>query len=282
MRRKNINTKLTDVFNDWLSSIDDQKTRNLVAHNSIITGGCISSMLRGEPVNDYDIYFKNRETTIAIAEYYINKYCGNFNNDAHIVPQDKMSDVPGCKNSDRVYIMIPDAGIVHYEPTETEIADKTKYLPKVLTCNAITLTDNIQLITRFFGSIDTIHSTFDFEHCKCHWDSSYRNVILPPSSLECILTKQLIYTGSLYPICSIIRTRKFIKREWNISAGEYLKMAYQISKLDLDNVDVLADQLIGVDVAYFNDLIDQLKTYVSGGGCIDNLYIVKLVDEIFN
>ena len=282
MRRKNIDNKLSKIFDDWLSSIDDQKVRNKVAHSSIITGGCIPSMLLNDPVNDYDIYFTNREATLAITEYYINKYSANFDNDAHVVPIDKLSDVPGCKGTDRVYIMIPDSGITHYEPTESEITSKTKFLPKVLTCNAITLTDDIQIVTRFFGDIHEIHRTFDFEHCKCYWYSSTRQTTLPPLPLECILTKQLIYTGSLYPICSAIRTRKFIKRGWNISAGEYLKMAYQISKLDLDDVNVLADQLIGVDVAYFSDLIYHLQAYVNDGGSIDNLYIVKLVDEIFN
>ena len=34
---------------------------------------------------------------------------------------------------------------------------------------------------------------------------------------------------------------------------------FQISKLDLTNVDILEEQLIGVDVAYFDKLITILR-----------------------
>jgi hypothetical protein len=50
-----------------------------------------------------------------------------------------------------------------------------------------------------------------------------------------------------------------LKRGWNISAGEMLKVMFQISELDLKNPDVLEEQLIGVDVAYFSALINILR-----------------------
>ena len=61
--------------------------------------------------------------------------------------------------------------------------------------------------------------------------------------------------GSKYPLCSIIRTRKFIQRGYTINAGQYLKMAMQLNELDLKDVSVLQDQLIGVDSAYFDMVI---------------------------
>ena len=48
-----------------------------------------------------------------------------------------------------------------------------------------------------------------------------------------LLARQLVYQGSKYPICSMIRTRKFLQRGWHINAGQYLKMAFQVSELDL-------------------------------------------------
>jgi hypothetical protein len=38
-----------------------------------------------------------------------------------------------------------------------------------------------------------------------------------------------------------------------------LKMMLQVSDLDLKNPDVLEEQLIGVDVAYFSTLIEVLR-----------------------
>ena len=86
------------------------------------------------------------------------------------------------------------------------------------------------------------------------------------------MNKELIYAGSLFPICSIIRTRKFIKRGWNINAGQFLKMSLQVSKLNLSQFHVLKDQLIGVDASYFNQILDNFEN----GKEIDGDYIYML------
>src|SRR3546814_3043827 len=62
-----------------------------------------------------------------------------------------------------------------------------------------------------------------------------------------------------YPVCSVIRLRKFIRRGWVINAGQILKMMMQVSELDLTNPAVLQDQLTGVDSAYFIELMSKVK-----------------------
>ena len=68
-------------------------------------------------------------------------------------------------------------------------------------------------------------------HCTNYWTSWDREVVTSAAALESILTKDLKYQGSQYPVCSIIRTRKFIERGWTINAGQYLKMAIQIGAM---------------------------------------------------
>jgi hypothetical protein len=89
--------------------------------------------------------------------------------------------------------------------------------------------------------------------------------------------------GSKYPLCSIIRTRKFINRGWHINAGQYLKMCLQVNELDLNNIDVLEDQLIGVDSAYFMMLIDSIrnKQLTDDNFELNNSYIISIIDKIF-
>jgi hypothetical protein len=82
-------------------------------------------------------------------------------------------------------------------------------------------------------------------------------------------------------LCSFIRTRKFLKRGWHIDAGQYLKMAWDLNKLDLKNMSVLEDQLTGVDAAYFQEVINLLNDHVKGGKEIDDTYLVQVVDKIF-
>jgi hypothetical protein len=48
--------------------------------------------------------------------------------------------------------------------------------------------------------------------------------------------------------------KKFIQRGWTVN-GRNPKMLFQVSELDLKNIEVLEEQLIGVDVAYFSLLI---------------------------
>jgi hypothetical protein len=45
--------------------------------------------------------------------------------------------------------------------------------------------------------------------------------------------------------------KKFIQRGWT-KRGRNPKMLFQVSELDLKNIEVLEEQLIGVDVAYFS------------------------------
>jgi hypothetical protein len=97
--------------------------------------------------------------------------------------------------------------------------------------------------------------------------------------MEAMLSKELRYVGSKYPICSLVRVRKFVGRGWRINAGQILKMAMQISELDLTNIEVLEDQLTGVDTAYFVQLVDKLKE--KDPSKVDTAYLVELIDKIF-
>lgn len=293
MKSKTIKSILSKKFNDFANSIKDENVKNLVKKNSIITGGCITSMLLNEKVNDFDLYFTNKETTLKVAEYYVNEF----------KKTDSSYSIFVTDIEDRIKIKVQSSGLaqedmdfdvdsliekigtaddIESEMFETE-AEGEKYRPVYLSTNAITLSDKIQIVVRFYGEPDVIHSNYDFEHTKCYWRSDTGYLGLPARSLEAILNKELFYTGSKYPLCSVIRTRKFIKRGWQINAGQYLKMCFQISTLDLTNLDVLEDQLIGVDSAYFADVISKLKEKQENDASfkLDNTYLMTIIDKIF-
>jgi hypothetical protein len=82
-------------------------------------------------------------------------------------------------------------------------------------------------------------------------------------------------------LCSFIRTRKFLKRGWHIDAGQYLKMAWDLNKLNLKDMKVLEDQLTGVDSAYFHEVIGLLDERIKVGKEIDDAYLMQVVDKIF-
>ena len=367
MKRKTINAVITKKINEWISTITDESLVKLLKENVIVTGGCITSMLLNEKPNDFDIYFKNKETTKAVAQYYADVF--NKNNkgkknriggsaevwvldgsdisrwqqdkvrldsfahdyshidykdvseweyveseDPAIEAQNKLLlRVSGMINNtpeDRIKIMINSDGIAEDSDSVADNAeydidtyldalgdgdevsgdvieqdeDGGKYRPIFLSTNAITLSNKIQLIIRFYGEPDVIHSNYDFVHTTNYWDSATGQVVLNPAALESILNKELIYGGSKYPIASLIRTRKFIKRGWRINAGQFVKMAWQISKLDLNNIYVLEDQLVGVDSIYFLNFIETMKKRMmkDKNFILTGDYLTSVIDKIFN
>ena len=298
MRAKTIKSILQKKHNDFVASIEDEKVRELVDKNSIVTGGSIVSMLLGEKVNDFDYYFTNRETALAVARYYVEKFKElNPKQDVKIVEEEKTGRIrvwiqsQGIAGEDDgtgpdpecVEDFVDLAMSVLNKETEASIEEKPRYRPIFLTSNAITLSDKIQLIIRFYGTPEEIHSNYDFVHCTCYWTSKDGELVLPNEALQAILARELVYKGSKYPIASVIRTRKFIQRGWVINAGQYLKMCMQIGELDLKDPRVLEDQLTGVDLAYFQQIIDYLKERKDKDKNfeITAAYIIEIVDRLF-
>ncbi len=167
-------------------------------------------------------------------------------------------------------------------------AKRGKYRVLFVTSNAITLSDDMQLVIRFQGEASDIHRHFDFIHCLSYWTSWDKEVVTNTDTLLHIMQKELKYVGSLYPIASLIRTRKFIKRGYTINAGQYVKMAWQVAQLDLSDPNVLEDQLVGVDSAYFTQVITALKEKISKETLdegqkveVDGTYLLTLVDKVF-
>ena len=106
MNRKIIKGILNKKLNDWTSTIEDPIVQELARKNTIVTGGAIASLLLGEEVKDFDLYFKNKETTLAIANYYVNNF--NDSKKSKIAEVKCVTDLMG---EDRVKIVISSRGV---------------------------------------------------------------------------------------------------------------------------------------------------------------------------
>ena len=323
---------------DWLSSIEDEEVRELAKTNVLVTGGAIASLLEGNKPSDYDLYFKSYNATLAIANYYADRFNQSHKPTNYAIPYQvnvKTAQETNIKGDieNRIIFYMKSAGIAtetqtdykYYETVdevettdfvETSLSEdqvnrlteepaevvegletilkegiikvnsdktkeKVKYRPIILTDNAVTLSNKVQIIIRFYGNAEEIHKNFDFVHATCLYDYQQNTLEIPYDALSAVLSKTLIYRGSLYPVASIFRIRKFLNRGWRISAGQMLKIIFQISELDLKNIKILRDQLIGVDVAYMHQLIRALED-VKPLEKIDGAYIASIVDKIFD
>ena len=97
MKIKTIKKILEAKHLELCESIKDDNTRKLVRENAIITGGCIVSMLLQEKVKDFDFYFTSKETVLAVAKYYVDKFSKENGSDCRIkVFEDRVSIYIPC------------------------------------------------------------------------------------------------------------------------------------------------------------------------------------------
>ena len=287
MKTRTIERIIKSKLQEWLDSIEDTQLRERVKNNIVLSGGSITSLFLQEPVNDYDVYIKDIGVLEGLAYYYtqgIEVLNGNlreeyikeksehsgFEADADLSQQMIMfkSLHPG-----QIKLAIGGAGI------EAAKGNDKPFHPVFFSQNAISLSDQIQIVLRFSGTVEEIHKSFDFVHATNYFTFG-EGLVTNIKALECILAKELKYQGSLYPLTSVIRMKKFIGRRWTMNAGEVLKMLFQVSELNLKDPVVLEEQLIGVDIAYFSQLIEILRGV--DPKLINAEYLGRLIDKVFN
>ena len=304
---------------DWIDSVDDSALAQQLAKDTIVTGGSIASLLLGEPINDFDVYFRSTETAERVAQYYVAEFLAERPgySPEPVVRRDTIENIKG-EEEERIVIWVQSAGAAgaseesseyeYFEMTDNldgdgalnwienitedlltaESPETKKYRPVFLSQNAISLSDKMQLVIRFCGSPDEIHDNYDFVHAMNYYDYGENKLVLRSEALESLLSRALLYKGSLYPIASLFRTKKFIERGWRITAGEMLKIAWQISELDLNNFTVLREQLIGVDAAYFHEILAILAAEKEARNergetkDINATYVATIIDRVFN
>lgn len=276
-----------------------EKFRKNVQHNTIVTGGAIASLLLGEEVNDIDIYVKDKEVARQLAWYYLNKMIieGNLGKSIYVPKIDVKDNL-----TDGVAVFIKSMGVAsedledenygYFESMSDNAIDeffkeydknvgkeKPKHSVKFITSNAITLNNGVQIILRFCGQPEEIHKWYDFVHATNYWTLD-GGLVYREEALQALLERRLKYVGSRFPVASLFRIRKFLRRGFHITAGEITKIAYDISKLDLDNKGVLHDQLIGVDYAYFSEVLSVLRKETDRE--IDRTYLFEILNDVFN
>lgn len=262
-KTKMIVSKIESKMNSWISTLP-LPLQLKVSNSYIVTGGAIASMLLDEEPKDYDVYFSDVQVCKELANHYVKQFQNKTSKQTSV-------NIIGNSNSVKIEMMTGmEPGIrtpISMQPKfENFIGDpsdlkknhpQNSYIPLLITANAITLSDDLQIITRFVGNAEFIHSNFDFLHAMNYF-SQEAKLQLTNISLECIREKQLKYCNSQFPIAAIIRLKKFIKRGWNINAGEIFKICWDIAHLNLDDPETLKNQITGFYGREFISLLNEM------------------------
>lgn len=252
MNKTQIVTHLASLMNEWVDSVSvtRQDVRQAI-NRCTIAGGAIVSLLQDISPNDYDVYTKTKEDCELLARYYVELF--NWDNQ---LEQDEYRKATVVVDGDKVKVIQPamDGATIKQ--------DVSKFRPIFISPNAITLKGNVQLIFRFYGEPEKLVQEFDFEHCtgyfhRVSWENVvYKNeLVLNEDMLMSVLTKELKYRHGKYPVSSLLRLQKYIQRGYTIPTGELIKLALDISKLDLSDSQVFSDQLSGVDLQLSADVL---------------------------
>lgn len=295
MNKVLIKNVLKNKLNIWLSTIQDKNVRNTARDSVFVSGGAILSLLTGEKINDYDCYFTTLEAAEAVTRYYVDV----FNKENTLASKVKEIIPEVVVENGRIRIVIQSAGVATCNSGEVDYeyfecggnaeeyigtifkSDKRNtnegYVPLILTDNAVTLSKDIQLIHRFYGAPDEVHRNFDFSNVTNYYSLKEDELVLRKEALESIVLKRLVYVGSYYPVATLFRLRKYLKKGWDISAGQILKIALQVNSLDLKDPKVLSEQIMGVDIAYMKEILEKIDKEN-----IDSTYLASLIDEVFD
>lgn len=103
-----------------------------------------------------------------------------------------------------------------------------KFHVNLITDNSVNLSDKIQLIIKFVGDPIFVTEKFDWQHIKSWYDCKEEKLHLTPDVYQLVVEKELIYTGSEYPLSSLLRLRKYIKKGWSVSNATILHIALEV------------------------------------------------------
>lgn len=173
--RKIINVK--DLIGMKMSYIDELVAPYIAGSQSYyVTGGCIASLLQDEEPNDYDVYFRGD---------------GILNLIKDTIVKSKENDVAVI---------------------EEKYRDVTTASGLLITENAITLKNKIQLILKHTGEPKDIRNTFDFVHCMPYWDSEDRKLHISRQQYDLIVKKLLVKQNE--SSFTTHREQKFLQRNY--------------------------------------------------------------------
>jgi hypothetical protein len=103
-----------------------------------------------------------------------------------------------------------------------------KFECKLITENSINLSDKVQLIIKFVGDPMIVTEKFDWQHIKSWYSCKAEKLHLTSDVYQLVVEKELVYTGSDYPLSSLMRLKKYIKKGWNVSNTTILHIALDI------------------------------------------------------
>jgi len=138
-----------------------QKLGILAEHDFFVSGGCVASFLQREEPKDIDIYFMSEKIASKVIELYKSD---SYKNEVATYDE-KYREVANFSEEDGSRLLITE--------------------------NAMTLKNGIQIIIKHYGHPDDIRKTFDFVHCLPYFLPFNDKLYISREQYDCCVNKIL-------------------------------------------------------------------------------------------
>ncbi|MBA7551983.1 hypothetical protein ES705_44534 [subsurface metagenome] len=116
----------------------------------------------------------------------------------------------------------------------------------------------VQLIKKLYGLPYYVIDHFDFTICMAAYVPVDNKIVLEKDFLYHLSGKELHYRIGEYPLASLWRAKKYLKKGFNFPAVEIIKLALTINNLNIKDYKGLKEQLEGIDTLFLMDLTNAL------------------------
>lgn len=190
------NTKALNYFNKLI--LEDLKK----VCNCWIAGGSIRDYFSKEKIKDIDLFFPNEEHFIKCLSYF-----GIYKNNS------LLESFQGGNNYET-------------KNKDTEIVFQNN--------NAIKINykkQTIDIIKHYFESPEETILNFDFTCCSAAIDG--KNIYIHDTFFQDLASKRLIINSLPYPVSSLYRLQKYIKKGYTMCSGGLISLAMAISEKEI-------------------------------------------------
>ena len=164
--------------------------KNLNFNNWFVTGGCIGSLLRGEPVNDWD-FFCHNDATVAIGDIFSSPPKHGFVDMSNLI-----------EATTKTYN-------TSYGPETKTTLNKNSYGVKLKTGQ--------NLVTYKFGKPEEVVAGFDFINCMPWYDLRNNKLHITKQQYDLCRSKTLMVNPKFLGPVATYRFDKYLKAGWKIA-----------------------------------------------------------------
>lgn len=214
-----IKTLLKTTTGTIANAIIHPEMKSIFLKEGYLAGGCIRSLVVGEPINDYDIYFKTEKAANRFRKLFMDGLKGSL----HWGPVAKVVDI-------KLNIPFTDKKVLCLK------SDKwfTGITPTAITCDydegLLEQSPDVQFIFKYSGSPNYVVGRFDFTNCMAYYDIDTDDLVyLNNMKMHCHRNILVFSPNCFNCLSALWRMTKFQKRGWFISNEEMFKVAKRAS-----------------------------------------------------